>query len=270
MTLALLVNGVSPASPSLAIAADDRGFQYGDGLFETLLLVEGRVRFLDDHLQRLFSGCERIGIQAPDRQLLLAEIAQVAAGVNSGVLKIIVTRGAGGRGYRPVTTATPNRVIALHALSETPRHPLRLRWCEIRLGRNARLAGIKHLNRLEQVLAQGEWRQDEADEGLMMDTEGELVCATAGNVFAVRDGVLLTPDLRFCGVRGVMRAQVLKAAARLNLSISEEPLWPHDLETASEVFVTNAVRGIRSAASLDSLQWSESAVAIRLARELGL
>jgi len=268
MTLALLVNGVSPTNSSQAIAADDRGLHYGDGLFETLLLKDGRVRFLDDHLQRLFLGCERLGIQTPDRQILLAEISQVATAASSGVLKIIVTRGASGRGYRPTTTVAPNRVIALHALGESLKQPLRLRWCEIRLGRNTRLAGIKHLNRLEQVLAQGEWREGEADEGLMMDTEGELVCATAGNIFLVRDGGLLTPDVRFCGVRGVMRTQVLRMAAKLDIPVSEEPLWPHDLDSASEVFVTNAVRGIRSAASLDGLQWSEFPVANRLADAL--
>jgi 4-amino-4-deoxychorismate lyase len=270
MTLALLVNGVTPANASQAIAADDRGLHYGDGLFETALLINGRVRFLDDHLERLFRGCERLGIRAPDRQTLIDEITQVSAAANRGVLKIIVSRGAHGRGYRPSGDAAATRIVALHPLHETPQHALQLRWCETRLGRNARLAGIKHLNRLEQVLAQSEWREGEFDEGLMMDTEGELVCATAGNVFAVRDGALITPDLRFCGVRGVMRAQVLQAASKLGIATSEEPLWPHDLETASEIFITNAVRGIRSAASLDSLQWSDSTVTTRLARALGL
>lgn len=271
MMLALLVNGVAPANPSQAIAADDRGLQYGDGLFETALLINGRVRFLDDHLERLFRGCERLGIRAPDRQALLDEIAKVSAAANRGVLKIIVSRGAGGRGYRPpAEAAAATRIVALHPLKETPQHALKLRWCETRLGRNARLAGIKHLNRLEQVLAQSEWREGEFDEGLMMDTEGELVCATAGNVFALRDGALITPDLRFCGVQGVMRAQVIGIASKLGMAVSEEPLWPHDLETASEIFITNAVRGIRSATSLDSLQWSDSTVATRLARALGL
>jgi 4-amino-4-deoxychorismate lyase len=270
MTLALLVNGVVPANPSQAIAADDRGLHYGDGLFETALSIDGRVRFLDDHLERLFRGCERFGIQAPDRQMLLDEIAQVSAAAPRGVIKIIVSRGPGGRGYRPSVAAAATRIVALHPLRETTRHALKLRWCDTRLGRNARLAGLKHLNRLEQVLAQSEWREGEFDEGLMMDTEGELVCATAGNVFAVRDGALITPDLRFCGVQGVMRAQVLEAAAKLSIGVSEELLWPHDLEAASEIFITNAVRGIRSASSLDSLQWSDSTVATRLARALGL
>lgn len=270
MKRALLVNGVAPADASQAIAVDDRGLQYGDGLFETALLSEGRVRFLDDHLDRLFRGCERLGIQAPARQTLSEEIARVCAAADRGVLKIIVSRGAGGRGYRPAQATPATRIVALHPLNDLPQHALKLRWCEIRLGRNARLAGIKHLNRLEQVLAQSEWQEGTFDEGLMLDTEGELVGATAGNVFAVRDGTLITPDLRFCGVQGVMRARVIKAAARLGMTVSEEPLWPHDLATASEIFITNAVRGIRSAASLDSLQWSDSTVATRLARALGL
>jgi 4-amino-4-deoxychorismate lyase len=267
MTRAMLINGRA----SQLIPADDRGFQYGDGLFETALLIRRRVRFLDHHLQRLFAGCAHLGIASPDEQTLRNEIAQVTADAERGVLKVIVTRGSGGRGYRPSTSAASNRVVALHPLDQTPSQgALRLRWCDIRLGRNARLAGIKHLNRLEQVLAQGEWREGEVDEGLMLDTEGEVVCATSANVFVVRDGALITPDLRFCGVHGVMRAQVLKAAAKLRLVVSEAPLWPDDLETASEVFITNAVRGIRSVASLDSLQWSETGVAARLANALSL
>jgi 4-amino-4-deoxychorismate lyase len=262
----MLVNGQS----SQQIPADDRGFQYGDGLFETALLVKGRVRFLDEHCQRLFAGCARLGITPPDRQILLHEITQVTAGVDRGIVKIIVSRGAGGRGYRPSAAMSSNRVVALHPFNPAPQGALRVRWCDIRLGRNAHLAGIKHLNRLEQVLAQSEWREGEADEGLMLDTEGEVVCATSANVFVVRDNSLLTPDLRYCGVRGVMRAQVIKAAAKLQLAVSEEPLWPHDLETANEVFITNAVRGIRSVASLDSLQWSASGVAARLASALSL
>lgn len=266
MTLAMLVNGQS----SQQIPADDRGFQYGDGLFETALLVNGRVRFLDDHCQRLFTGCARLGITPPDPEILRHEIAQVSAEADRGVLKIIVTRGAGGRGYRPTAGMSSNRVVALHPFNPMPQAALRLRWCDLRLGRNARLAGIKHLNRLEQVLAQGEWGEGEADEGLMLDTEGEVVCATSANVFVVRDSTLFTPDLRFCGVQGVMRAQVIKAAAKLKLAVSEEPLWPHDLETASEVFITNAVRGIRSVGSLDSLQWTGTGVAARLANALSL
>jgi 4-amino-4-deoxychorismate lyase len=263
MAIAMLINGMAPSDPAHAIAAEDRGFQYGDGLFETALLKNGQVRFLDDHLRRLRDGCERLGIATPDVDVLGAEIARVTGSVSDGVLKIVISRGAGGRGYRPAADLQPTRVVALY---ETPSdlsvRPISLRWCETRLGRNARLAGIKHLNRLEQVLAQAEWR-DGFDEGLMLDTEGEVVCATASNVFIVRDQSLVTPDLRFSGVAGIMRAQVLRAA-RLGLAVNEEPLWPHDIEGASEVFLTNAVRGIRPVATLGTLRWENHSVTDRL------
>jgi 4-amino-4-deoxychorismate lyase len=260
MAVAMLINGMAPADPAHAIAAEDRGFQYGDGLFETALLQDGHVRFLDDHLRRLRDGCERLGIATPDADVLRAEIGRVTGSANDGVLKIVISRGAGGRGYRPAADLQPTRVVALYETpSDLSMRPISLRWCETRLGRNARLAGIKHLNRLEQVLAQAEWR-GEFDEGLMLDTEGEVVCATASNVFIVRDQGLVTPDLRFSGVVGVMRAQVLGAASRLGLAVNEEPLWPHDIETASEIFLTNAVRGIRPVATLGTLRWQNYSV----------
>jgi len=266
--LMTLVNGIAPADATQAIAADDRGLSYGDGLFETMLLRNGTVRFLSSHLLRLQSGCRRLGIDYPET-VLAADIAQISATAGEGVLKIILTRGTGGRGYRPVENAQSTRIVSLHPMPAATT-TITARWCELRLSRNPALAGMKHLNRLEQVLAQREWNDEQVGEGLMLDTEGELVGGTASNVFIVRQGVLLTPDLRFCGVRGVMREQVRKAAAKLGLQSSEEPLWPHDLDTASEVFVTNAVRGIRSVTALDEHHWSAGPIAQRLSTALGL
>jgi 4-amino-4-deoxychorismate lyase len=273
VTLAILVNGSRPPDLGHAVAANDRGLHYGDGVFETALLQQGSVRFLDAHLERLLSGCERLSIEPPNLAVLRDEISTVTTSLRSGVLKLIVTRGvAQTRGYRPEVPATPTRIVALYAAPNDtePHAPVQLRWCDTRLGRNARLAGIKHLNRLEHVLAQAEWRESAVAEGLMLDTEGELVCGTASNVFIVREGTLLTPDLRFCGVRGVVRAQVLRAARAMQLSVSEEPLWPDDLLNAQEVFVTNAVRGIRSVGQLDLARWTHFTMAKRLREALGL
>jgi 4-amino-4-deoxychorismate lyase len=267
--LALLVDGRTPADPAGAIAVNDRGLQYGDGLFETALLTGGRVRFLEEHLRRLSAGCQRLGISMPDRQRLLGEVDAIIAGHQAGVLKILVTRGAGGRGYRPSPDLVASRIVMLYPL---PDHcsdsGVRVRWCDTRLGRNARLAGMKHLNRLEQVLAQAEWEDPTIEEGLMLDTEGELVCATAANLFIVRDGVLVTPDLRFCGVRGIMRSHVLEQARRLGVAASEEPLWPRDVEAASEFFLSNAVRGLRPIVELDGLRWAPGPVCEELRRTL--
>lgn len=270
MTLAILINGQAPETLTRAIHVNDRGLHYGDGLFETTLLVDGRIRFLESHLQRLADGCKRLGLTTPDFDVLHDELDRVTRALRVGVVKIIVTRGISGRGYRPDPDASPTRIIAVYAAPSVETRGVHLRWCDTRLGRNAQLAGVKHLNRLEQVLAQAERSHRDFDEGMMLDTEGELVCATAANVFVVRDGALATPDLRFCGVRGVMRAQVMRAAKEIGLSMSEEPLWPHDLDHASEVFITNAVRGVRSVVSLGALTWTPGPVADRLARALHL
>lgn len=267
-TLTTLVNGIAPADPALAIAANDRGLSYGDGLFETMLLRDGMVRFLSSHLSRLQAGCRRLDIGYPETALA-ADIAQISTTAHEGVVKVILTRGPGGRGYRPLEGAQGTRIVSLHPLPAGSGSII-ARWCELRLSRNPALAGMKHLNRLEQVLAQREWNDQDIGEGLMLDTEGELVGGTASNVFIVRQGMLLTPDLRFCGVWGVMREQVLRAAAKLGLQSGEEPLWPHDLDAASEVFVTNAVRGLRSVIALDEHRWSAGPIARRLSAALGL
>ena len=266
---AALVNGVAPADAANAIAIADRGLNYGDGLFETMALREGKVRLLDAHMTRLASGCARLKIGYPGTQLLHKEIAGVTGTIREGVVKIVITRGSAGRGYRPPADAAPTRIVTLHDLPPASNAEIKVRWCEMRLSRNPALAGIKHLNRLEQVLAQSECNDAQIEEGLMLDHEGELVCGTSSNIFIVRGGELMTPDLRYCGVHGVMRAEVIKTAKQLGIDVHEEPLWADNLETASEVFVTNAVRGIRSVVMLDELTWSNGPVtqAIRKAIE---
>lgn len=269
MTAAVLIDGISPTDPLHSIAVEDRGLHYGDGVFESALLTRGRVRFLDQHLHRLALGCERLGIVPPDPAVLRSDVQRLSGSAERAVLKIIVTRGIGPRGYRPSSRSKATRVVALYPAPLLPATSgLVLRWCETRVGRNVRLAGIKHLNRLEQVLAQAEWQDDAIAEGLMLDTEGELVSGTASNVFLVRADALVTPDVRFCGVRGIMRGEVLRVAKELGIAVSEEPLWPHDVEAASEVFITSSVRGVRSVAGLGPLRWTDSPVADRLRQAL--
>ena len=271
MSCAVLVNGEPPADAGAAVAYNDRGLNYGDGLFETAVLRDGAVRFLASHLQRLRQDCERLRIDYPGDETLLADIRTVSGAQRTGVIKIIVTRGSGGRGYRPGLGLRSNRIVALHELpASNPEVGIAVRWCDIRLSRNPALAGMKHLNRLEQVLAQLEWHDAHIGEGLMLDTEGELVCATASNVFIGRHDALFTPDLRYCGVRGVMRSQVLRAAVDLGITIGEEPLWPRDLQEATEVFVTNAVRGVRPVIALADMQWEAGTLARRLTAALEL
>lgn len=273
MSIALLIDGHPPADRHRALAADDRGLHYGDGLFETALLHGGRVRHLDDHLDRLSWGCDRLRIACPERQVLIRDIALVTQGHGEGVLKITVTRGPGGRGYRAPERQKPTRIVALHSAPERPADPstgITVRWCSSRLARSSMLAGLKHLNRLEQVLAQSEWEDTTIAEGLLFDTEGELVSATAGNLFLVREGQLVTPDLRYCGIRGVMRGRVIVTAMEAGMPVEEQPLWATDLEAADEVFITNAVRGIRPVGRLETREWATGPLTRQLAAALDL
>jgi 4-amino-4-deoxychorismate lyase len=239
-----LVNGVEGAG----ISTDDRGLQYGDGLFETMGAANGKVLRLDLHLARLAEGCHRLGMPTPSSDVIAAECARVLEGLGSAVVKLIVTRGPGPRGYPPPPEPKLTRIVVSNAqqVSEAEAaRPLIVRVCETRLGRNPRLAGIKHLNRLEQVLAGAELREPLVDEGIMRSTDDRIVCGTAANLFMVRKGRLLTPQISDCGVSGVMRESVLRAAANLGLDVEVGDFTLADLERADEFFLTNAVRGIR-------------------------
>ena len=238
-----LVNG----SETAGIAADDRGLHYGDGLFETMSASNGRIRNFALHMSRLEDGCRRLGLPAPDADLIERECAEALGELNSGVVKLVLTRGPGPRGYRPPPEPSITRVITASAgrpVTSTP-EALTVRICDTRLGVNPRLAGIKHLNRLEQVLACAEWTDPAVAEGLMLAVDGRLISGTAANVFIVSGKRLRTPDIHDCGVAGVMRHVVLRAASDLALDVEIADLGIEALATADEVFLTNAVAGIR-------------------------
>jgi 4-amino-4-deoxychorismate lyase len=228
-----------------AIDHRDRGLHYGDGVFETMRVRRRRVRLLDYHLERLYEGCARLGIRAPLRRALRGELERRAALRGEAVLKLIVTRGVGPRGYRPSGGERCTRVISLHPPAPliTPQAAT-VRVCRTRLGMNPDLAGLKTLNRLESVLARGEWRDTRVWEGLMCDVDGNLICGTMSNFFIKRGSFLLTPMLDRCGVAGVMRRWVLEQARRLSLRALEGRLRWEELGDAEEVFMTNALAGI--------------------------
>lgn len=233
---------------STGVGSDDRGLLYGDGLFETLCVRGGRIRLLARHLQRLAWSCDRLGIVIPDGEALRGELLSAAQTLGDGILKLIVTRGAGGRGYRPARDMQPTLRLTSHALPDYPpewrRDGIRVRWCETRLGRNPALAGMKHLNRLEQVMARREWDDPAIVEGLMRDSEGNVIEGTMTNLFCVAGDRLLTPSLDACGVAGVMRAWLLDAAAECGLDCREANLQPNAVAAADELLLCNSVAGI--------------------------
>jgi 4-amino-4-deoxychorismate lyase len=227
------------------IDCSDRGLQYGDGLFETMLVRSARIRLLELHLERLAEGCRRLGLAIPAAEIE-RELRMRARRCAHGVLKLIVTRGPGARGYRPSGKERGTRVVFEDPPPVERSQPVRVRLCRTRLGINPDLAGLKTLNRLESVMARAEWRDTRIWEGLMRDVEGNVVCGTMSNVFLRRGSTLMTPPVDRCGVAGVMRRFVLERAKDLHLSVRQDRLPLEAFRGAEEVFMTNAVAGIVS------------------------
>ncbi|OUR86403.1 aminodeoxychorismate lyase [Methylophaga sp. 42_8_T64] len=238
----ILVNG----QPENSIHVLDRGLQYGDGLFETLAFRHGQLEFLNAHLSRLYRGCDRlkIGTQQLD-SLLTAEIEQICNDlVEDSVIKIIITRGQGSRGYRIQADSPASRIISTHAMPNYPQknqQGIRVRLCQQTLSENTSLAGIKHLNRLEQVLARSEWDDDEISEGLMFNTQQQLIEGTMSNIFIVKDGELFTPELALSGVAGIMREQIIHCTKQAGIAVVETVLTKNDLKNADEIFLSNSI-----------------------------
>ncbi|WP_158783061.1 aminodeoxychorismate lyase [Pantoea sp. BAV 3049] len=231
--------------PQDSLAVRDRAVQFGDGCFTTARILSGTVVALEAHLQRLAHGCERLMIQHVDWAALRDEMIFAASTRTGGVLKVILSRGAGGRGYSALGCDRPTRIVFL---SDYPTHYHQLRQTgvklalsTVRLGRNPLLAGIKHLNRLEQVLIRTELEQTDADEALVLDTEGMLVECCAANLFWRRGNQVFTPCLAGSGVSGIQRQRVIQLLREQGTEVAEVRAPAEVLATADEVFITNAL-----------------------------
>jgi len=267
-SLNLLVNG----EPTTSVAVADRGLQFGDGLFESVRVIDGQARYWDSHMQRLARGCERLRLPIPGAQVLAKDRDRLIRDEPNGVLKILWTAGPGGRGYTRALPLFPTRVMIRYPLPMLPKSwcelGLTLRFCDIRLGINPGLAGIKHLNRLEQVLAAAESNDPAIHEGLLMDTQDRVIEGIISNVFVIKNNVVYTPSLANCGVEGIMREHVLEALPALGLQAHIGDLTKDDCLTADEMFVCNSVRGILPVACLESRRFQQRAVTQRIQEHL--
>lgn len=255
MTARMLVNGLSGDT----VSALDRGLSYGDGLFETIRFVGDSAPLWSRHMQRLDESCRRLQLPAPAALQLLREARAVAHDMPQSVVRMTLTRGIGARGYAPPVSPQVTRVVAAFEApamdGEMYFQGIRLRVCTTRLAEQPLLAGMKHLNRLEQVLARSEWDDPAVDEGLMRDMEGRMVSATAANLFVVHAGRVSTPALDRCGVAGVARAEVLAVTGA-----STVDLTPAELAGADEVFLTSSVRGILPVRAFGESAWQPGPV----------
>ena len=239
----LLING----RPETQIPFSDRGLHYGDGLFETIALRGGRLQFWQAHLQRMQLGCQRLGLPAIETQQWLDDIGALDA-TDDAVIKLMLTRGSGGRGYRAPNSVQCTRAVAMY---EMPGHiearraaGVKLHICKTPVSSNSQLAGIKHLNRLDSVLARNEWHDEEIAEGLMCDDLGHVIEGTMSNVFMVQNRILYTPILKKAGIEGIIRNRVIELAKQLGFVVQQIAMDRKRLMTMDEIFVTNSIIGI--------------------------
>jgi 4-amino-4-deoxychorismate lyase len=261
----VLLNGIADQH----VSPLDRAVHFGDGLFETIACRHGRPRFLSLHLERLALGCTRLGIEGGNIDEVRTEVCALAREVDSAIIKVLLTRGTAiARGYGVTGREKATRITFRYAWPhETPawsQDGVQVRTAVMRLGENPALAGLKHCNRLEQVLARKEWTDPDISEALLFSSSGRLVSGTMSNVFIVEGSRLRTPHLDLCGVAGVMRRVVLREAASAGIPVQECVLGAEDLRTADELFLTNARIGIWPVRALDGRAVPPGAVTRRL------
>ncbi len=193
-------------------------------------------------------GGKCLGIPTPDADILLQEVEQEIGTNDKGVIKIIITRGEGARGYGPIRSPVSTRIVQFSSWPDYPNHivsqGVRVRICSTRLGANPFLAGIKHLNRLEQVMARSEWDDPEISEGLMLDARGRAIEGTMSNIFMLKDGIMHTPDLTQCGVEGVIRGLVMDIASTHGIEVTIRPIGLSEVLQADCLMLTNSLIGI--------------------------
>jgi 4-amino-4-deoxychorismate lyase len=247
-----------------ALPLPDRGLDFGDGLFETFLHARGRLFYPERHFLRLQRGLKALGFPdcsgAARSQLeqVLAELARLD--IQQSAVRMTITRGGGERGYAPPIDCNPRIIISctptqLSWRDQSP--PAQLAVAVTCCATQTQLAGLKHLNRLEQVLAARERIAAGADEMLMLDQQAMVASVISGNIFAVIDGAILTPPLQNCGVRGTRRALVIDDwALRLGMKVQERNLDVAQLQRSDELFYTNSLVGLRAVASLAQRHWN--------------
>ncbi len=249
-----LING----APASGYKIWNRGLHYGDGVFRTCLIYNGKVIDLEKQIEKVINDAEAVSVYFSDREILLKEAHELAQGQAQAVLKILLVRAGAARGYR-TSVANADRLLCCYPTSRYPasnwEQGIVVFRSRVKLATQPMLAGIKHLNRLEQILASREWEPG-ADEGILGDDRDRPVCGTRGNLFWVKHGVLRTPALDRCGVAGLMRDKVMETASALKQPCEVAECSWESLDSAEEVFVTNSLIGLWPVRVLGAKTWT--------------
>lgn len=261
----LWING----EPCAILRLPDRGLDYGDGLFETMLVLDGRIPWLSYHMERLQQGLLMLGFPCEAHHSVQNYINRALHNHRpTGTLRLTVTRGHGARGYTPPDPVQPTcivQIVTTDGVGQLALPPANVGLCSVTLARQPLLAGIKHLNRLEQVLAARERQQKGLDEMLMTDTAGSVISVISGNIFLVNGNQMLTPTLADCGISGTRRRLVMdELAPELGLDCHEVAMTEADLISADEAFYCNSLRGYQPIGAYGHRRWRRHTTVERL------
>ena len=252
-----LING----KPLEGVSVIDRGLAYGDGVFRTFLVNNGVPYHWELQSQKLTQDCRALGITCPSNEELLSDIKTLFNEGENAVAKIIVTRGESSRGYAVPDNIQANRIVVKSALpiypSNNQSHGVKLHLCYLKLGLQPKLAGVKHLNRLENVLARMEWNDPNIADGVLLDSNDNVIECTMSNIFARFGSELITPSLDQCGVAGIARLRIIEHAKHLNLDLRIETLKLNKLMQASEIIICNSLFGAWQVVSFNGKHWSK-------------
>jgi len=244
----MTINSLKNGQPINSIELCDRGFHYGDGLFETVAFKKGRLLLWKEHLSRLSLGCKKIGLPEIPEKKWIQDIKQLIINSENAVVKLMLTRGCGGRGYLNPQQIEPTRIVSVYPWPNYPDDKINkgvnVIFCKTPASVNSALAGLKHLNKLENVIARNEWNDVSISEGLMLDSNDNVIEGTMSNVFSISNGLIYTPILKHAGVNGVVREHVIEVAKRLGLTVQQVEIKKEKLLEMDELFLTNSLIGV--------------------------
>lgn len=268
-----LINGILTDT----IAVFDRGFMYGDGLFETIRVVNGEPLLWQYHCKRLLAGCIKLKIPTDDQLLqrlragLERVITEAGKASDTCVVKIVISRGSGGRGYQLPEQAKLSEVIICYPVPQYPQshasEGVSVKTCHHRMSENPALAGIKHLNRLDQVLASSEL-EDSVSEGVMLDQRGRVVEGTKSNILFFEERGVVSPDTSLCGVDGVARQYIFDKAKKLGLNARIDTVLPSSIDQFKGMALINSVLGVWPVRRLDGKELPISPLVYEIQRML--
>ena len=265
----ILING----KKDNRISVYDRAFQYGDGIFETIAYKNNTLMYWNEHIQRLNNACSILQLNIIDEKIWLKDIKKI---INDNqhdlIIKLIYSRGEGQRGYKIAEPVKPVRVVMSSALPEYAdelySHGVKLMVCRTPASSNSRLAGIKHLNKLENVLARNEWSDDKIFEGLMLDDYGNVIEGTMTNLFAVKNDSLYTPILKRSGVNGIIRQRIIDLAKNNNIVTQQIGIKLDKLLEMDEIFISNSLIGLCPVKQIDNNQYKIGSITRQLINKL--